>query len=123
MLMRNLVRRIRTAQDVIVAKDARIRELEGQLHAANASVVRLLRGADSRQRTGDVSAQLDEMGKQLQRQARTIDRLRAGLPDTEETARLRRALVQEKAANRALENRVALLQAANSGIRTLERAS
>ncbi|MFC8267764.1 hypothetical protein ACFUIZ_18835 [Streptomyces cinereoruber] len=103
-------RRLRRAQDVILAKNARIRDLEEQL-----DIQQRLRQAGSQPST----ALLDDLERQLQQQARTITQLRAGVVDDAQTAELRRQLAQEKRANHDLHDRLADLQAANSGISQL----
>ncbi|MFJ6935725.1 hypothetical protein [Streptomyces sp. NPDC101132] len=112
MLMRPLVRRLRAAQDVIVAKDARIHDLESKLEAAEAAVVKLMRSG-----AGGADDRIRFLTTELDKRARLIDQLRAGVVDDAQTAALRYDRDQARAAARALESRLADLQAANSGIR------
>ncbi|MFE0651387.1 hypothetical protein ACFVZH_22640 [Streptomyces sp. NPDC059534] len=107
-------RRLQRAQDAIVAKNARIRELEEQLDTQHR-----LRQADSRPNT----ALLTDMEQQLQRQARTITQLRAGVVDDAQTAELRRQLSLAQRTIRELGSRVEDLQAANSGIPQLREVN
>ncbi|MGW7435665.1 hypothetical protein [Streptomyces sp. NPDC054849] len=102
------------AQDVIVAKDARIHELEDKLAATERDVIKLMRSGNS--------SAIDRIGyleKELNRRARTIDQLRAGVVDDAQTAELRRQLHDLRAAHKGLHAQVEILTAANSGIPTL----
>ncbi|MFE2556020.1 hypothetical protein ACFXGT_08280 [Streptomyces sp. NPDC059352] len=99
----------RDAQDKVVAKVARIHELETNL-AASEDRAHLL--ARSR---GDVAHVLD-LEQQLKRQVETITQLRKGVVDDAQTAELRRQLHLARRAVRELHARCAELQAANSGI-------
>jgi len=107
--MRQLIRRFRTAQNIAVAQAARIRELEASLDAAEDGVRKLARSR------GDVDHVI-QLEKQLKRLTESVQQLRAGVVDDAQTTELRRQLHQERQATRALENRLAELQAANSGI-------
>ncbi|AZM91465.1 hypothetical protein [Streptomyces sp. W1SF4] len=114
MRVRDLIRRFRgdqtRAAGVIAGQAVKIRDLEARLETAEAAVVKLMRGG---------GADIDRVGfltTELERRARQIDQLRAGVVDDAQTAALRFALQQERAAVRALESRLAMLQAANDGI-------
>ncbi|MFC9700878.1 hypothetical protein ACFTWD_09325 [Streptomyces sp. NPDC056943] len=100
---------LRSAHAKGIAKTARIRELELNLAAAQDHAQALARSR------GDVAQVLD-LEKQLKQQAETISQLRRGVVDDRQTAELRRQLAQEKRANRDLHDRLAVLQAANSGV-------
>ncbi|MFH8717282.1 hypothetical protein [Streptomyces zaomyceticus] len=109
-------RRLRAANDALraaaakaAAKDARIRELETGLADTKAHAHALARSR------GDVAHVL-ELEKQLKAQAETISQLRKQVVDDAQTAELRRQLAQEKRASHDLHDRLATLQAANSGI-------
>jgi predicted RNase H-like nuclease (RuvC/YqgF family) len=107
----NLIRRYRNAQHVISAKDARIRELETQLEGTQDSIHKLARSR------GDVD-HVHQLEGELRRLTAANRQLRAGVMDDEHVRELRRQLRQERAASKALEQRLAELQAANSGIST-----
>lgn len=111
----DLIKRFRgdqaRAHDVIVAKDARIQELEGKLAASERDVVRLIRNA-----SGSDVDRVGYLTKELERRARWIDQLREGVVDDGQTAELRRQVTDLRTANRALEARLAELQADNDGI-------
>ncbi len=100
-----LIRRLRTAQTVITAQAARIRELEQQL-AAEQDRARTLA------RTGDPHL-VDDLDRQIRVLHSTVAELRAGRPDDAQTAELRRRLHLERRTARELHDRLALLQAAN----------
>lgn len=101
------------AADVIAAQAARIRELEHQLDESQDRARTLARSSDP------------HLVKDLDRQIRdlhaTVAALREGRPDDALTAELRRQLHLERAQNKGLEQLVADLQAANSGIPAVPR--
>lgn len=113
MRIRDVIRRFRgdqaRARGVIAGQAVKIRDLEARLASSETTVLKLMAGR------GDVD-QIGYLEKELARRARLIDQLRAGVVDDAQTAELRRQLRQRTAAVKALEERCAELQAANSGI-------
>ena len=109
-------KRLRAVQAKLIAKDARIRELESNLEAAQDHAHKLARGR------GDVDhvVYLERQVKQL---TESVSQLRKGVVDDVQTAELRRQLGVERRASRALEQRLAELQAANSGIRLIREVT
>ncbi|MDV5145883.1 hypothetical protein R1T08_17125 [Streptomyces sp. SBC-4] len=112
-------RRLRAANDALraaaaraAAKDARIRELESDLTAAQGRTYEMARSR------ADVD-HIIELEKQVTALTATVTQLRKRVPDDAQTAELRRQLGLSKSANRSLEARLADLQAANSGIAPL----
>ncbi|MER5482977.1 hypothetical protein ABT024_07135 [Streptomyces sp. NPDC002812] len=121
MRVRDLIRRFRgdqnRAQGVIDGQAAKIRDLESRLTSSETTVLKLMAGR------GGVD-QVGYLEKELNRRARIIDQLRAGVVDDAQTAELRRQLRQAKGIASALTLRIENLQAANSGIpRRVEVAS
>lgn len=116
MRVRDLIRRFRgdqtRAQGVIDGQAVKIRDLESRLASSETTVLKLMAGR------GDVD-QVGYLEKELARRARLIDQLRRGVPDDGYVRELRRQRDQERAAVKALESRLAVLQAKNSGISTL----
>lgn len=121
MRVRDLIRRFRgdqtRAQSVIDGQAVKIRDLETRLEAAETAVVKLMRGGG-----GDVD-RIGFLNRELEKRARLIDQLREGIVDDSQTAELRRQLHDARQARRGLEDIVADLQAANSGIPRLEAAA
>lgn len=113
MRVRDLIRRFRGDQDrsagIIAGQAVKIRDLEARLEAAESAVVKLMRSGGSDDRIGFLTAELE-------RRARLIDQLREGVVDDAQTAALRYDRDQAKARARGLEQRLAMLQAANDGI-------
>ncbi|MFJ3097398.1 hypothetical protein [Streptomyces hydrogenans] len=109
-------RRLRAANDAVRAatarvhqRDAVIRELETNLAAAEDRAFTLARGR------GDVDhvIQLEQQVKAL---TETVTQLRRGVVDDKPTTELRRQLSLAQRTIRDLHDRLATLQAANSGI-------
>ncbi|MFF3622365.1 hypothetical protein [Streptomyces sp. NPDC002467] len=115
MRVRDLIRRFRGEQDrsagVIAGQAVKIRDLEAKLETAETAIVKLMRAGH-----GGTDDQVRFLKKELEQRARLIDQLRAGVVDDAQTAALRYDLQQARAAARALESRLAMLQAANDGI-------
>ena len=107
---------LRTAHLKAIAKDARIRELETNLTAAEDRSYAL-----ARSRT-DVDHVI-ELERQVKQLTGAVLQLRKGVVDDAQTAELRRQLGVERSVTRALEQRLADLQAANSGIPTLRQVA
>ncbi|MFG2978830.1 hypothetical protein ACGFYY_38315 [Streptomyces sp. NPDC048331] len=122
MRVRTLIRRFRgdqtRAAGVIAGQAVKIRDLEARLATADAAVIKLMRNGNS-----GSDDQIKFLKRELERRARLIDQLRTGVVDDAQTAELRRRLHDTQQANRGLEQRLALLQAANSGISVLEAAA
>ncbi|MFJ3923069.1 hypothetical protein [Streptomyces sp. NPDC090022] len=115
MRVRDLIRRFRGDQarqaGVIAGQAVRIRDLETRLDAAETAVVKLMRSGN----TGSDDRIL-YLTRELERRARLIDQLRAGVIDDAQTAALRYDLRQAVERARLLERRLAVLQADNEGI-------
>jgi len=107
--LRAALDRARTAEDKAVAKDARIRELETNLTAAEDRAYKLARSR------GNVEYVVD-LERQLKRLTESVTQLRKGVVDDAQTADLRRQLHLARRAVRELHARDVDLQAANSGI-------
>ncbi|MFE1348179.1 hypothetical protein [Streptomyces sp. NPDC058757] len=112
-------RRLRAAHDAVRAatarvhqRDALIRELESNLAAAEDRAHAFARGR------GDVE-HIIQLEQQVQALTESVAQLRRGVVDDAQTAELRSQLAQEKRAVRDLDARLAVLQAANSGISQL----
>lgn len=115
----NLFRSDQTrAQGVINGQAIKIRDLESKLTAAETANVKLMRSGHGR--TDD---QIKFLKQELEKRARLIDQLRTGVIDDAQTIELRRQLHQERQATWALENRLAQLQAENSGISRIEASA
>ncbi|MFB7589326.1 hypothetical protein [Streptomyces sp. NPDC056169] len=100
---------VRAASAKVIERDARIRELETNLASAQDRTYELARGR------ADVNHVI-QLEKQVETLTTTVSQLRKGVVDDALTAELRRQLTLEKRANRDLHDRLAVLQAANSGI-------
>jgi hypothetical protein len=122
MRVRDLIRRFRGDQDraagVIEGQAVKIRDLESKLEAAETAIVKLMRSGH-----GGSDDQIKFLTRELEKRARLIDQLRGGVVDDAQTAELRRQLHDARQARRGLEDIVADLQAANSGIPRLEAAA
>lgn len=122
MRVRDLIRRFRgdqaKAAGVIAGQAAKIRDLETKLEAAETAVVRMIRSG-----RGGSDDQARFLKTELERRARLIDQLRAGVVDDAHTAALRYDRDQAIERARGLERRVAELQAANSSISLIEVAA
>lgn len=122
MRVRDLIRRFRGDQDraagMIAGQAVKIRDLETKLEAAHAALVKNMQTRN----TGS-DDQVKFLTRELERRARLIDQLREGVVDDAQTAELRRQLHDARQARRGLEDIVAALQAANSGIPRLEVAA
>jgi hypothetical protein len=116
MRIRDVIRRFRgdqaKARGVIDGQAVKIRDLESKLEAAEAALIKAMRGQSEAER-------VEYLDRELTLRARLIDQLRAGVVDDAQTAELRRQMHDLRAANKALEARLACLQADNSGIPTL----
>lgn len=115
MRVRDLIRRFRgdqtRAQGVIDGQAIKIRDLESKLEAAETAVVKLMRSGH-----GGTDDQIRFLKQELEKRARWIDQLREGMADDAQTAELRRQVTDLRTANRGLEERLAILQAANDRI-------
>ncbi|MFB6809455.1 hypothetical protein [Streptomyces sp. NPDC056387] len=115
MRVRDLIRRVRRDQarsaGVIAGQAVKIRDLERKLETAHAALVKGIQA-----RGGDADDRIGFLTRELERRARLIDQLRAGVVDDAQTAELRRQVRDLRAAHRAAELRLAMLQAANDGI-------
>lgn len=113
MRIRDVIRRFRgdqaRARGVIAGQAVKIRDLESKLEAAEAAVIKAMRGQSEAER-------VEYLDKELTRRARLIDQLRAGVVDDSQTAELRRQVHDLRAANKGLHERVEILTAANSGV-------
>ncbi|WKD36554.1 hypothetical protein [Streptomyces xanthophaeus] len=122
MRVRDLIRRFRgdqnRAQGVIDGQAVKIRDLESKLEATEAALVKSMRSG-----RGGTDEQVGFLKQELERRARLIDQLRAGVVDDAQTAELRRQIHDLKAAHKGLHEEVAILTAANSGIPRLAEAA
>lgn len=96
----------RRLRDQLAARDARIRELETNLQAAEDRAYKLARGR------ADVDHVIS-LERQVRQLTKSVTELRRGVPDSVHTLELRRQLGVERSANRALEARLREVTAAN----------
>lgn len=96
----------RRLREQLVARDARIRELESNLQAAQDQAYTLARGR------GDVDHVI-ALERQVRQLTESVTELRRGVPDTAQMLELRRQLGVERRANRALEEQLAEVTTAN----------
>lgn len=115
MRVRDLIRRFRGDQDraagVIAGQAVKIRDLESKLEAAHAALIK-----NMQTRSSGSDDQVKYLTRELEKRARLIDQLREGVVDDAQTAELRRQNHDLRAAYRGIEQRLAILQAANDGI-------
>lgn len=115
MRVRDLIRRFRGDQDraagVIAGQAVKIRDLEAKLETAETAIVKLMRSGNS-----GTDEQIRFLKAELEKRARLIDQLRAGVVDDAQTAELRRQNHDLRQAHRDAERRLAELQAANDRI-------
>lgn len=115
MRVRDLIKAFRGDQDraagVIAGQAVKIRDLETKLETAEMAIVKLMRSGNS-----GTDDQIRFLKTELEKRARLIDQLREGVVDDAQTAELRRQNHDLRAAYRGVEQRLAILQAANDGI-------
>lgn len=115
MRVRDLIRRFRgdqtRAQGVIDGQAVKIRDLEAKLEATETAVVKLMRSGH-----GGTDDQIRFLKRELEKRARLIDQLRAGIVDDAQTKALRYDRDQAIERAKGLEQRLAILQAANDRI-------
>lgn len=115
MRVRDLIRKFRgdqaRAAGMIAGQAGKIRDLESKLDAAETAIVKLMQSGNA-----GTDEQVRFLKKELEKRARLIDQLRAGVVDDAQTAALRYDRDQALAAARALEHRLAIFQAANDRI-------
>ncbi|MCB5168046.1 hypothetical protein LG634_24865 [Streptomyces bambusae] len=115
MRVRDLIRRFRGDQarsaGVIAGQAVKIRDLETRLESAHAALTK-----NMQTRSSGTDDQIRFLTAELERRARLIDQLRAGVVDDAQTRQLRYERDQAVAAARGLERRLAEFQAENDGI-------